>query len=72
MTVDSKQQEDPIELAFSQPAGREQFKTAKKAIKTHGKRKMSLEELTVGSRVQCEYYTTLGQMLELLVEDVKG
>ena len=72
VTFSSKRQEDGIELAFSQPAGREQIKTTKKAAKSLGKRKLSLEELTVGSKVQVEYYTTLGQMLEMLVEEAKS
>ncbi len=72
VTFSSKGQEDPLELAFSQPAGREQIKTVKKAAKSLGKRKLSLEELTVGSKVQIEYYTTLGQMLEMLVEEAKS
>jgi len=72
VTVSAKGKADPLELAFSQPAGREQIKTAKKAAKALGKRKLSLEELTIGSKVQCEYYTTLGQMLEMLVEEAKS
>ena len=63
---------EAMELGFSQPAGREQIKTSKKAARSLGKRKLALEEVTVGSRVQLEYYAVLSQMLELLVEEAKS
>ena len=55
-------------LSFAQPSGREQIKTSKKAMKALGKRKLLLEEVKVGAKVETRYYTTLGQMMELIVD----
>ena len=58
----------PIELAFSQPAGREQLKTGKKAAKRFGKTRIALEELPAGSKVRVQYYPLLSQLLEVVVD----
>jgi hypothetical protein len=68
VTIDPDGKDKPLELAFSQPAGREQIKTSKKAMKALGKKKLLLEELKVGAKVELRYYTTLGQMMELIVD----
>ena len=59
-----------VELTFAQPNGREQIKTSKKIFKATGSKKLNLEELKPGSKVQLQYYSTLGQMLELIVESM--
>lgn len=59
-----------IELTFAQPAGREQIKTSKKVFKATGLKNLDLEDVKPGQRVQLQYYTTLGQMLELIVESM--
>ena len=59
-----------VELTFAQPNGREQIKTSKKIFKSTGAKKLLLEEVKTGSRVQLQYYSTLGQMLELIVESM--
>ncbi len=64
--VSGKKQE--LELVFAQPSGREQIKTSKKIFKATGKKKLLLNEVKVGSKVALQYYSTLGQMLELIVE----
>lgn len=64
----SKDQE--LELTFAQPAGREQIKTSKKLFKSTGLKNLDLEDLKPGQKVQLQYYTTLGQMLELIVESM--
>ena len=58
----------PIELAFSQPAGREQLKTGKKAAKRLGKTRIVLEELPAGAKVRVQYYPLLSQLLEVVVD----
>ena len=58
----------PMELTFSQPAGREQIKTGKKAIKRLGKKRLRLEELKSGAKVRVQYYPLLAQLMELEVE----
>lgn len=59
---------EPLVLAFSQPAGREQVKTGKKAAKRLGKKRLRLEELESGAKVRAQYYPVLGQLMELIVE----
>ncbi len=59
---------EPLVLAFSQPAGREQVKTGKKAAKRLGKKRLRLEELESGAKVRAQYYPVLGQLMELVVE----
>jgi hypothetical protein len=59
---------EDIELSFSQPSGLEQIKTSKKIAKETGKKKINLDELEVGSKVKFEYYTLLGQLMDLIVE----
>lgn len=58
----------PMELTFSQPAGREQLKVGKKAIKRLGKKRLRLEELTSGAKVKVQYYPVLSQLMELEVK----
>lgn len=67
VTVDPDGKEQALQLTFAQPEGREQIKTSKKAMKTLGKKKLLLEEVKVGAKVELRYYTTLGQMMELIV-----
>jgi hypothetical protein len=69
VTVDPSGKDEPLQLTFSQPAGREQIKTSKKVMKEMGKKKLLLEEVKVGAKVELRYYTTLGQMMELIIED---
>ena len=59
---------EPLVLAFSQPAGREQVKTGKKAAKRLGKKRLRLEELESGAKVRAQYYPVLAQLMELVVE----
>jgi hypothetical protein len=68
VTIDPEGKAQPLQLTFAQPSGREQIKTSKKAMKALGKKKLLLEELKVGAKVELRYYTTLGQMMELIVE----
>ncbi len=58
----------PMELAFSQPAGREQLKTGKKVAKKLGRTRILLEELQAGSKVRVQYYPLLSQLLEVVVD----
>lgn len=72
VTVVPQKQEDGLKLQFSQPNGKEQIKTSKKAAKLIGKKKLKLEELKTGSKVRLQYYPTLGQVMELIVEQPAG
>lgn len=69
ITVSTGKEEDPLELAFPQPAGREQIKVSKKVAREIGKKKLRLEELEVGSKINVQYYSALGQVMELVVEE---
>ena len=68
VTIAVDDNEEGIVLSFSQPSGREQIKTSKKFAKEIGKKKLDLDELKVGSKVKFEYYTLLGQLMDLVVE----
>ena len=68
VTIGLDGKSEPLRLAFAQPSGREQIKVSKKAARTIGKAKLTLEEVKTGSRVEAQYYVALGQMLELTVE----
>jgi hypothetical protein len=68
VTIALSGQSEGIELAFAQPTGREQIKTSKKFAKETGKKKLELEELSVGAKVKFEYYTLLDQLMDLVVE----
>lgn len=68
VTIDPDGKGQSLELTFAQPTGREQIKTSKKAMKALGKKKLLLEEVKVGAKVELRYYTTLGQMMELIVD----
>ena len=57
-----------LTLAFSQPAGREQIKAGKRAIKRVGKSRLRLEELQAGAKVRVQYYPLLSQLLEVVVD----
>lgn len=59
---------ESLVLAFSQPAGREQVKTGKKAAKRLGKKRLRLEELESGAKVRAQYYPVLAQLMELVVD----
>lgn len=67
VTVAGKKKGQELTLTFSQPAGREQIKVGKKAAEKLGKKRVELEELTVGQQVEGQYYPNLGQLLELVV-----
>ena len=69
VTVDPSGKDEPLQLTFAQPTGREQIKTSKKVMKEMGKKKLLLEEVKVGAKVELRYYITLGQMMELIIED---
>ena len=58
----------PMELAFSQPTGREQIKYAKKTSKRLGVNRLRLEDLREGSKVRVQYYPLLSQLLEIVVD----
>ncbi len=58
----------PMELAFSQPPGREQIKLGKKAARRLGMSRIQLEELQAGAKVRVQYYPLLGQLLEVVVD----
>ena len=68
VTIDPEGKGESLELTFAQPQGREQIKTSKKAMKALGKKKLLLEEVKVGAKVELKYYTALGQMMELIVD----
>jgi hypothetical protein len=68
VTIDPEGKGKPLTLTFAQPSGREQIKTSKKAMKALGKKKLLLEEVKVGAKVELRYYTALGQMMELIVD----
>jgi len=68
VSIKPHKQERALTLTFSQPAGREQIKTSKKAAKALGKKKLLLEELSEGAKVQVQYYPVLGQVMELVVD----
>ncbi|MEZ5394607.1 MAG: hypothetical protein R2724_17470 [Bryobacterales bacterium] len=68
VTIDPDGKGDALQLTFAQPSGREQIKTSKKAMKALGKKKLLLEEVKVGAKVELRYYTALGQMMELIVD----
>lgn len=71
ITVAVKKKKDrEIELAFSQPAGKEQIDVSKKAAKLLGKKNLELEELKPGSTVHLRYYTSLMQVMDLVVEQL--
>ena len=57
-----------IDLAFSQPAGREQIKMGKKATRRLGANRLRLEELKAGAKVRVQYYPLLAQLLEVVVD----
>ncbi len=57
-----------VDLAFSQPAGREQIKVSKKTARKLGKSRLRLEELQTGTKVRVQYYPLLGQLLEVVLE----
>ena len=67
VSVKPNKREESLVLTFPQPAGREQIKTSKKAAKILGKKKLSLEELKVGAKVDLRYYPALSQVMELVV-----
>lgn len=68
VTIAANERDEGIVLSFSQPAGREQIKTSKKFAKATGKKKLDLDELKVGAKVKYEYYSLLGQLMDLIVE----
>ncbi len=57
-----------LQLAFSQPAGREQIKLAKKAARRLGTTRITLEELQADTKVRVQYYPQLAQLLEVVVD----
>lgn len=69
ITVAGKKKRDrEVELSFSQPTGKEQIDVSKKAAKLLGKKNLKLEELKPGSTVELSYYTSLMQVMDLVVE----
>ncbi len=68
VTIIPQKQKDGLELTFPQPSGREQIKASKKAAKLLGRKKLTLEELKTGSKVQLQYYPLLGQVMELIID----
>lgn len=69
VTIDpDKEKLSELELGFPQPPGREQIKVGKKAEKHLGKKRLKLEELEAGWKVNLQYYPMLGQVMELLLE----
>lgn len=59
-----------MELGFPTAAGREKVTLGKKAAKALGKKSVLLEDLPAGSEVKVQYYPTLGQIMEITVEDL--
>ena len=68
VTIVPLKQKDGLELTFPQPSGREQIKASKKAAKLLGRKKLTLEELKTGSKVQLQYYPLLGQVMKLIID----
>jgi hypothetical protein len=58
-------------LGFPTAAGREKVTLGKKPAKALGKKSMGLEDLPAGSEVKVAYYPTLGQIMEITVEELK-
>ena len=72
VTISSKKFDEPVDLTFPQPRGREQVKVSKKVSKQLGKSKLTLEELDElkkGAKVSLQYYPMLGQVMELVIEE---
>ena len=72
VTISSKKFDEPVDLTFPQPRGREQVKVSKKVSKQLGKSKLTLEELEElkkGAKVSLQYYPMLGQVMELVIEE---
>jgi hypothetical protein len=68
ISVHTKKSQADLVLTFSQPEGREQIKTSKKAEKKLGKKRLQLDEVETGAEVQVRYYPMLGQIMELTVD----
>lgn len=68
ISVQTKKGAPDLVLTFSQPEGREQIKLSKKAEKKLGKKRLRLDEVTMGSEAQIRYYPALGQIMELTVD----
>ena len=68
VTIVPLKKKDALELTFPQPSGREQIKASKKAAKLLGRKKLALEELKSGSKVQLQYYPLLDQVMELIID----
>ena len=68
VTIVPLKKKDALELTFPQPSGREQIKASKKAAKLLGRKKLALEELKTGSKVQLQYYPLLDQVMELIID----
>ena len=66
--VTGKKKIGDLVLSFSQPEGREQIKVSSKAAKLLGKKNIKLEEVRPGSKVKIQYYPSMGQLLELIIE----
>jgi hypothetical protein len=58
-------------LGFPTAAGREKVTLGKKAAKALGKKSTGLEDLPAGSEVKVAYYPSLGQIMEIVVEELK-
>lgn len=70
-TVTVTQGGGEIVLGFPTAAGREKVTLGKKPSKALGKKSVGLEDLPAGSEVKVAYYATLGQIMEIIVEEMK-
>jgi len=57
------------ELGFPTAPGREKIVLGKKPARALGKKSIGLEDLQAGSEVKVSYYPSLGQILEIIVEE---
>ena len=69
-TVTVTHKDGELTLGFPTTAGREKVTLGKKPSQALGKKAVSLEDLTAGSEVKVSYYPSLGQIMEILVEEM--
>ena len=69
-TVTVTYSDGEIELGFPTAAGREKVTLGKKPARALGKKSVQLEDLPAGSEVKVAYYPSLGQIMEITVEEL--
>ncbi len=69
-TVTIAQKDGELTLGFPTAAGREKVTLGKKPSQALGKKSVGLEDLPAGSEVKVSYYPALGQIMEIVVEEM--